>query len=224
MQGINAAWVQSVNVGQLVPNPSKGGVTAFGKRPTEGSVFVNVPGVAKGKSGVEGDVVGDKHSHGGDDQAVYAFAREDLDRWEVELHRELTNGSFGENLTTLGVDPNEALIGERWQVGDELLLQVTAPRIPCKTFASRMCVRRWARRFTEAGRPGAYFRVLRPGPVCAGDPVRVAHRPGHGITVSKALFALTLNPGILADLLAAGDDLPREVQRHINERLGCPAS
>ena len=214
----------SVNVGKLVPNPGKGGVTGFGKRPAEGPVFVSAPGTAKGQSGVEGDAIGDKYNHGGDEQAVYAFAREDLDRWEAELHRELVGGSFGENLTTVGVDPNEAVIGERWQVGDELLLQVTAPRIPCKTFASRMGVRRWARRFTEAGRPGAYLRVLRPGPACAGDPIKLAHRPDHGITVSKALFALTLKPDTLADLLAAGDDLPGEMQRHINERLGCPAS
>jgi MOSC domain-containing protein YiiM len=213
------AGVQSINVGKLVPNPAKGGVTAFGKRPVEGPVFVSAPECAKGRSGVEGDAVGDRWNHGGDDQAVYAFAREDLDRWEAELQRELANGSFGENLTTVGIDPNEALIGERWQVGSELLLQVTAPRIPCKTFAARVGVRRWARQFTETGRPGAYLRVLQPGPVCTGDSIRVAHRPGHGVSISMALFALTLKPEMLADLLAAGDYLSPEMQRHIRERL-----
>lgn len=213
--------MQSVNVGNLVPNPAKGGVTGFGKRPAEGPVFVSAPGTDKGKSGVEGDAIGDRAAHGGDDQAVYAFAREDLDDWERALHRELVNGSFGENFTTVGLDPNEAFIGERWQVGDRLLLQVTAPRIPCKTFAARMGVRRWARRFTEAGRPGAYLRVLEPGPVCAGDPVRIAHRPAHGVTISMALFALTLKPETLTDLVAAWDDLPAETQRNVKERLGC---
>jgi MOSC domain-containing protein YiiM len=213
--------VQTVNVGKLVPNPAKGGVTGFGKRPADGPVLVKAPGPHKGRSGVEGDAIGDRLSHGGDDQAVYAFAREDLDHWETELHRELANGSFGENLTTVGLDPNEALIGERWQVGNDVILQVTAPRIPCKTFSARMGVRRWARRFTEAGRPGAYFRVIQPGPVSGGDPVTVAHRPAHGVTISMALFALTLKPETLGDLVAAWDDLPQETQRYIQERLGC---
>jgi MOSC domain-containing protein YiiM len=212
-------WLQSVNIGQLMPNPAKGGVTAFGKKPVEGPVFIRPPGSAKGRSGVEGDSVGDRWNHGGDDQAVYAFAREDLDYWEAELHRELADGSFGENFTTVGIDPNEAVIGERWQVGDEALLQVTAPRVPCKTFAARVGVRRWARHFTEAARPGAYLRVVQPGAVCAGDPLTVAHRPGHGITVSMALLALTLNPELLGELLAAGDDLPEEMHRVITERL-----
>ena len=156
-----AGWLQSVNVGKLMPNPAKGGVTAFGKRPVEGPVFVSAPGSAKGRSGVEWDAVGDRWNHGGNDQAVYAFAREDLDYWKAELHRELADGSFGENFTTMGIDPNEALIGERWQVGSEALLQVTAPRIPCKTFAARVGVRRWARHFTETARPDAYLRTAR---------------------------------------------------------------
>jgi hypothetical protein len=61
------AWVQSVNVGRLMPNPAKGGLTGFGKRPVEGPVLVSTPGCAKGESGVEGDAVGDKWNHGGDD-------------------------------------------------------------------------------------------------------------------------------------------------------------
>jgi MOSC domain-containing protein YiiM len=213
-----AARVQSVNVGKLVPNPAKGGITAFGKRPVDGPVFVSSPGCDKGKSGVAGDAIGDRQNHGGDDQAVYAFAREDLDLWETGLHRRLADGSFGENLTTVGIDPNKALIGERWHVGTELLLQVTAPRVPCKTFAANMGVRRWARRFTESGRPGAYLRVVHPGLVCPGDPVWVAHRPAHGVTISMALLALTLKPEMLTGLLVAGDDLPAEMQCHIRER------
>lgn len=70
------------------------------------------------------------------------------------------------------------------------------------------------------GRPGAYLRVLRAGPVSAGDRVKVAHRPGHGVTISMALFALTLRPGMLGDLLAAGADLPDEMRRQIKERMG----
>ena len=44
---------------------------------------------------------------------------------------------FGENLTTSGLDVDGA-VGERWQVGDEVVLEVAGPRIPCSTFAARM--------------------------------------------------------------------------------------
>jgi MOSC domain-containing protein YiiM len=216
--GAQAAWVRSVNVGKLVANPAGGGATAIAKRPVAGPIVIRPPGI-RGESGLEGDAIGNKQNHGGDDQAVYAFAREDLDRWEADLRRDLPDGSFGENLTTVGIDPNSALIGEQWQVGDEVVLQVTAPRIPCKTFSASLGVRRWARRFTESGRPGAYLRVLQPGPVCSGDPVRVAYRPSHGVTVAMALFAFTTNPEILAELLAAGDDLPMEMWHEIKARL-----
>jgi MOSC domain-containing protein YiiM len=215
----DVAWVRAVNVGRLLPNPEKGGDTAIVKSPTDHPVFVSAPGPAKGESGLEGDFIGDKKNHGGDDQAVYAFAREDLDRWEGELGVVLPDGAFGENLTTTGIDPNQAQIGERWRIGADILLEVTSPRIPCKTFAAQMGVVGWARRFSESGNPGAYLRVLRAGSVRAGDPISVERRPAHGVTVSMALFAFTVKPQMLGDLLAAGEDLPPEMRREIRTRL-----
>ena len=108
-------------------------------------------------------------------QAVYAFAREELDWWGERLGRDLPDGMFGENLTTRGLAVDEALVGEQWAVGDEVLLQVTAPRIPCATFATRMGEPRWVKQFSEVGRSGAYLAVVRgttcwspncPGPIC----------------------------------------------------------
>ena len=104
-----------------------------------------------------------RRSHGGTDQAVYAYAREDLDHWQAELGRPLTNGVFGENLTTSGLDVNGALVGERWQVGDDCVLEVTSPRIPCRTFAGWLEEQLWVKRFTQRGAPGAYLRVIVPG-------------------------------------------------------------
>jgi MOSC domain-containing protein YiiM len=189
------------------------------KRPVDGTVLVRAPGPVKGESGVAGDAIGDRRHHGGGDQAVYAFAREDLDDWEVKLGRSLSDGSFGENLTTVGIDPNEAPIGERWRVGRQLLLQVTAPRVPCRTFAHWIGETGWIRRFTEAGRPGAYLKVLEPGPVRAGDPITVVHRPSHGVSITMALYALTTKPGLLGELLAAGADLPDAMRENIEAKL-----
>ena len=127
------ARLESVNIGRPRPNPHKEtGWTGIGKQPTSAPVDVRAPGPKTTGlgSGLVGDFIGDGKHHGGDDQAVYAFQREDLDEWERRLGRELPNGFFGENLTTVGLDITEARIGERWQVGPEVVLQVTAPRIP----------------------------------------------------------------------------------------------
>ena len=39
------------------------------------------------------------------------------------------------------------------------------------------------RRFTEAGRPGTYLRIVVEGDVGAGDEVRVVDRPDHDLTI-----------------------------------------
>ena len=109
-----------------------------------------------------------RRHHGGDYQAVYAFAREELDWWAAQLGRELPDGMFGENLTTSGLDVDGALIGERWAVGDEVVLEVCGPRIPCATFAARMGERGWVKRFTDVGRTGAYLSVVTGGTVRPG--------------------------------------------------------
>jgi len=205
------ARVLTVNVAHVMPNPHKtAAVTGIDKRPTTEPVHVRPPGTkADGLgSGLVGDTIGDGVAHGGDDQAVYAYAREDLDHWERELGRRLAPGSFGENLTTEGIDINRALIGERWTVGDEVELQITDPRIPCSTFRGWIGVRGWLKTFTAAAMPGAYFKVLTPGPVAAGDPIVVSHRPAHDVTVALVFRALTREPELLPSILPAVDDLP----------------
>jgi MOSC domain-containing protein YiiM len=167
---------------------------------------------------VAGDTVCDLRHHGGHDQAVYAYAREDLDAWEVDLGRPLTGGVFGENLTTRGLDITGALIGERWRVGERCLLQVTSPRIPCRTFAGWLEDRGWVRRYTLRGTPGAYSRVVEPGAVQAGDRIAVVHRPGHDVTIGLMFRALTIEKALLPRLLAAGDDLPDETREYVLSR------
>ncbi|CAM5353763.1 hypothetical protein SALBM135S_09285 [Streptomyces alboniger] len=146
----------------------------------------------------------------GDDQAAYAYAREDLDAWERELGRPLANGVFGENLTTAGLDVNGALIGERWRIGDGPLLEVTSGRIPCRTFQGHLGEQGWVRRFTLRGVTGAYLRVLEPGLIRAGDPVEVVHRPEHGITAALQFRAVTTERELLPRLLEAGAALHPE--------------
>lgn len=193
--------------------------TGIDKRPVDGPVRISVPGPrGTTATGVEGDQVCDTRHHGGPDQAVYAYAREDLDRWAGVLGRELPGGCFGENLTTAGLDVTGARIGERWAIGDEVLLEVSAPRIPCRTFAGWLGERGWIKRFTESATPGAYLRVVRPGLLRAGDQIRVVHHPAHEVTIGLTFRALTTEPDLLPRLLAAGE-LPGRTREKVLSRL-----
>jgi MOSC domain-containing protein YiiM len=150
--------------------------------------------------GLEMDEYGDKENHGGFDQAVYAYAREDLDWWTEGLGRELRNGLFGENITTSGIDVSAALIGETWQIGSAVV-QITAPRIPCVTFQSWMDEPHWVKRFAAARRPGAYLRVLAEGTVAAGDALAVLSRPDRAVTVAESMNAYYGDRDIMRRLL-----------------------
>ncbi|MDG4667048.1 MOSC domain-containing protein [Mycobacterium sp. 236(2023)] len=190
------------------------------KRPSAEPLSVRAPGPRKGGlgSGVVGDAICDSKHHGGDDQAVYAYAREDLDRWEAELGRELTNGAFGENLTTSGVDVTGLLIGERWKVGtDGLVLEVTSPRTPCQTFVSWLGIPGWIKTFTAAGDPGAYFRVIEPGTTRAGDSIEVIARPEHDVTIGTVFRAL-MGESDLMPALAVADALPEKIKEQVAKR------
>ncbi|MCX5142317.1 MOSC domain-containing protein [Streptomyces sp. NBC_00338] len=214
---MNAMRVLTVNTGRPVAVPytdSKEGLTGIDKRPVEGLVRVADPGPeGVGGSGLAGDSVCDLRHHGGSNQAVYAFAREDLDTWERELGRPVRNGWFGENLTTAGVAVGQALIGERWRVGAELVLEVTSGRIPCRTFAGHVGEERWIKRYTRTAVPGAYFRVITPGAIRAGDPVEIVHRPDHEVTVELQFRAVTTQRELLPLLLTAGAALHPEALR-----------
>ncbi|WP_044372648.1 MOSC domain-containing protein [Streptomyces noursei] len=211
------ATLLTVNVGRILTAPyAAAHGTGIDKRPAPGPVAVAAPGPKGiGGSGLAGDAVLDRVRHGGDDQAVYAYAREDLDEWQRQLDRTLPNGVFGENLTTAGLDVTGARIGERWRIGGELLLEVTSPRVPCRTFQGWLDEPGWVKRFTRAAVPGAYLRVLTPGEIRAGDPVRVEHRPDHDVTVGLMFHALTTRRELLPRLLDAGPPLPAEARTKV---------
>jgi MOSC domain-containing protein YiiM len=208
------ARVRSVNVGQREPNPAnRVRVTGFGKRPVT-QAELRPPGPKHGGlgSGLVGDFIANTRHHGGDRQAVYAFAREELDQWEQRLGRELPDGSFGENLTVEGLDVDAARPGDRWAVGDEVLLEVTGPRIPCRTFSHRMGVRGWMRTFTEVGRTGAYLAVVTAGTVRPGDAVRVVAQAAHDVALPETFRAFMGDPDAVRRVLDAGFLPPDETE------------
>ena len=209
-----------MNVGTGIAQPfsTKRGLTGIDKRPVDGPVAVSAPGPkGRGDVGLAGDRAYDVTHHGGADQAVYAYAREVLDGWERSLGRALADGCFGENLTTLGVDVDGALVGERWRVGRDVVLEVSGPRISCGTFQGWLGEPDWLTTFLRAGRPGAYLRVLDEGSIRAGDPVEVVHRPQHDVTVALASRAFTTEPELLPRL-ALAEALPDEARALVLRR------
>lgn len=213
----------SVNLARVRDNPdAPKRSTGIDKAAVHDSVMVRSPGPMRGGlgSGLVGDAIGNQKLHGGDDQAVYTYAREDLDDWEAVLDRPLTNGMFGENLTTSGVDVTGARIGERWRVGtDGPLLEVSAPRTPCRTFSAFLELHNWIKTFTQAAKPGAYLRVIEPGALRAGDAISIDYRPDHEVTISLVFRARMSDPDLLPQLLTA-DALSAELKEYARRRVG----
>jgi MOSC domain-containing protein YiiM len=214
--------VLSVNLARVRANPdAPSRQTGIDKTATAEAVMVRSPGPMRSGlgSGLVGDSIGNQKLHGGDDQAVYAYAREDLDEWETRLDRPLTDGMFGENLTTSGVDVTHARIGERWRVGTGgLLLEVSAPRTPCRTFSAFLDIDGWIKTFTATAKPGAYLRVVAPGAVQAGDTISIEDRPDHDVTISMVFRAKMSEPELLPQLMAA-DALSAELKDYVRRRL-----
>lgn len=179
-QGAESFTIRAVCVvDQLLTVPGRVGVSAIDKRPVDGPVQVR-------EYGLHGDVQADRQHHGGVWKAVYLLSDSDVGQWEAEFGGPIPPGYFGENLRVTGVDTSQLQIGTILEVG-RLRMEITTPRIPCQTFAHRVGRPKWVRRFTEGGRPGAYARVLSPGPVEAGDVIRVVTVPTHGVTIARVL-------------------------------------
>ena len=189
--------VISVNVGAVrsVEHRGRTVTTAIFKEPVAGRVTASGVNVA-------GDDQADRVSHGGPDQALYAYAGEDIEWWSEQLDRPLESGTFGENLTTRGLDVTGAVVGERWRIGNAVF-EVSAPRIPCFKLGIRMGDGRFPQRFARAGRPGAYLRIVQPGDIGAGDEIRVEDVPTHDVTVGLVAKAYHDDHSLADQLLAA---------------------
>jgi MOSC domain-containing protein YiiM len=167
----------SINIGQkqTLQNGDKLEITGIYKLPVYESVQITSLGIKK-------DFVGSPKHHGGPDQAVYIYGMTDYEWWSTELGRTIGAGTFGENLTVSDLESAKFNIGDYLHIG-VITLQVTAPRIPCSTFAKRMEDSKFVKRFRSAERPGLYCRVIKEGIVTAGDEVRVEAYIGETISL-----------------------------------------
>ncbi|MDH3620788.1 MAG: MOSC domain-containing protein [Gammaproteobacteria bacterium] len=197
--------LESINVGraETISLGNKSHRTGICKYPVEGPVSVGINGIA-------GDAVLDTKHHGGPDQAVYAYSADDYDWWAAETGREYVPGMFGENLTIRDL-PSDMNVGDRLLIG-EVVLEATAPRIPCDTLATRMQDRGFGMLFRQAARPGIYFRVLSGGEVLTGDAATMVESADHDVSILDLFhykYRLTHTP----------DDLQRLLEAPIAERM-----
>jgi MOSC domain-containing protein YiiM len=173
---LDAMQLESINVGRLetIDHNGRSFSTGICKYPVNGSVRIEEAGVCD-------DVISDVLNHGGADQAIYVYSADDYDWWASQTERDLFPGLFGENLTIRGMPP-DMNVGDRLLIG-EAVLEATAPRIPCSTFAAKMQDSGFGLTFRKAERPGVYFRVLNGGDVSAGDNVTLVAEPSNAVSI-----------------------------------------
>lgn len=173
--------VVSVNVGQprAVETPRGVVLTSIFKSPVQGRVAVRGNNVA-------GDRQSDLTVHGGPKKAIYAYAWEHYTFWTGTLQRELTPGSFGENLTTEGLLETNVRIGATYRVGSAIL-RVTQPRMPCYKLALRFDLPSMVKLFWKSGFSGIYFGVVAEGEIGAGDSMELLDVDAAGVTIADVV-------------------------------------
>jgi len=184
--------LQSINIGtkQTLEIGNTSFETGIIKTPVTGSVNITFEGVGN-------DVIHNRKHHGGPDQTAYVYGGADYAWWSKILGHELPPGIFGENLTITDLESGPIQIGDRLLMGT-VVLEVTAPRIPCFKLAKRMGDPTFVKRFRAARRPGMYCRVVEPGAVCAGDPVTLEPFPGETVTIQDMFDAFFTSPPVEA--------------------------
>lgn len=205
MTSVDDMRVTSVNVGreETIDHGNRRFTTGIRKRGADGPVYV-------GSDVVAGDTICDTKHHGGADQVVYAYSLDDYEWWSTQLGKEIAPGTFGDNLTIEGL-PTDMNVGDRLLIGD-ILLEATAPRIPCSTLAAQMQDPGFGMAFRNAERPGIYFRVLNEGEVSAGDAVTYIENPAPVVSILD-LYRLAY------DLRPDPADLERYLEAPLAERM-----
>ena len=220
------AKVLSVNVGtpREFEYKNRNAKSAIWKSPVTGRI------AARGVN-LDGDDQADRVAHGGYDKAVYAYAIEDIAWWEQQVGQTIHYGVFGENVTTHGISVNEALVGERWEVGTTIL-EVSEPRIPCWRLGVSMEDKTFPRQFTQALRPGSYLRIIVEGDIGANDEINVIAKPDHDLSVRDVFRIFTHNREEFARILEVeqmsadwkrwATDEKQKIEKRLNKEVAGP--
>jgi MOSC domain-containing protein YiiM len=158
--------------------------TGIYKTPVAGKVRV-------GSLNLEGDGQADPTVHGGRDKAVYIYPSEHYEFWRRELKDDLLGwGIFGENLTSEGLSEDDVRVGDHLAI-DDVLFEVTQPRLPCFKLAAKLSRPDIIKRFLDSRRTGFYVRVLHEGAIQSGGPIAMTSRDRNGVTVRELVELYT---------------------------------
>ncbi|HME09124.1 MAG TPA: MOSC domain-containing protein [Bryobacteraceae bacterium] len=188
--------------------------TGILKTPVSGPVAVT-------RLNLAGDEQADLSVHGGLDKAVYVYPSEHYEFWRAKLDRnDLAWGSFGENLTTTGLDEREIAVGDQLGIGSALF-EVRQPRTPCHKLAFKFDRPDIIKAFWKAGRSGFYLSVLEEGVIQAGDKIIVRPAAHPRITIAQ-LLALLREATVDLDLVRRAiecETLPEAWKVSLRERF-----
>ncbi|KAA3503264.1 MOSC domain-containing protein [Rhizobium rhizogenes] len=171
--------IRAVCRGEAKSLPGKTTKTGIFKYAVQGPVMVDGEGIVS-------DAVCNRKHHGGPDQAIYVMGTVDLDFWSRTLGFVIDPGFFGENLVLEGVDSAKLHVGDRF-LAKEVVLEVTAARIPCATLSARLGDPGFAPRFRQAGQPGFYCRVLKGGMLATGEDIALEPYEGTKLPIPVIL-------------------------------------
>ena len=125
-----------------------------------------------GPNGIVIDRHDDMVHHGGPEQNLCLYSLERIDALQREGHP-IFPGSTGENITTVGLDPELFLPGRRFRLGADIVIVTTDFAQPCKTIRDSFIDFNF-NRINELKHPGwsrIYARVLETGSITVGDSI-----------------------------------------------------
>lgn len=208
-------FIRSISIGKIEPLDTPRGKVPTGirKRPISGPIQIGI-------DGLNGDHQADRAVHGGGNKAVYLFPSEHHARWKQFLARDdLSDGFFGENLTSVGVTEHTLCFGDQLEIGTSVLV-VRAPRLPCYKFAALLENTGAARFMLNELTTGIYLSVERPGSIAPGDRIHIRTRLADRIPVADYVDAMMQrsSPDRLARLIA-NEALPDDRKQLLLNRI-----
>ncbi|MEA2548012.1 MAG: hypothetical protein QOE42_610 [Chloroflexota bacterium] len=148
-----------------------------------------------GRDGLDGDAHNHDTVHGGPHRAVCLMAIEAIERVRADGHSGVGPGSVGENLTTAGIELSLLDVGARLAIGDEVVLEISAPANPCDVIKGAFAGGKSGRIsiLLHPTDSRMYARVEREGAVRPGDAIRVLPaRPDTKAAVHRTLDLLDM--------------------------------
>lgn len=165
------------------------------------------------------------------DGPVYAFFSHHYTYWcnKLGVDRSTWNWChWGENLT-LQCDTNlyedEFRLGDIWQIGNTVRLQVCGARVPCYKLAWRCGQKdKWLKELADTGFCGVYFRVLHAGQIYVGDRAVLLEKQNplkrfDCRTITRLAFDGSLSTRDTMNLLVNDPDLVNMLRQYFTRKV-----